>query len=321
MGQTSRRAVWKRNKAILWYYPANNKKYNTPLFLVYSLLNQAYILDLAPGMSMIEAFNKEGYDVYLLDFGRPGYEDDNITLDDYIVKYIKKAAQKALQDSKADELSVIGYCLGGTLALIYAALAKEPIKNLVLFAPPLDFTDPPFLPNWVEALRKGDTNFDEVIDEYGVIPAKVVEMGMRSVTSVFTFDKLFSLLSSKKDEEPSQKKKLVREWVDGHVPFSGAALKQLINELGKENKLILNKLYIDGEKVDIRKLATNLLVVSTTADLIVPENLTKPLMELVGSVDKTYKRVKGGHISLALKGEVPEFLSEWLNERSEKIER
>ncbi|MDV2684624.1 alpha/beta fold hydrolase [Alkalihalophilus lindianensis] len=320
IGQTPRKAVWKKNKATLWYYPAKRKRFNTPLFLVYSLLNQSYILDLAPGMSMIEAFTKSGYDVYLLDFGKPGYEDGDTSLDDYILKYIKKGVERALHHSRTENLTVIGYCLGGTLALIFAALARESIKNLILFAPPLDFSEPPILSKWAEALKKEEISLDSLIDEYRVIPAKLVEFGMRTATSPFTFDKLLSRIGPQEDDVYSLKKQLVGEWVNGHIPFAGAALKQLMNDLGKENKLIKNKLKINGQKVDLRKLTTNLLVVSTTEDLIVPEEMTKPLMNIVASIDKTYKRVSGGHISLALKGEIPEFLSEWLEGRSERFE-
>jgi hypothetical protein len=36
-----RKAVWKKGKAVLWYHAASEKKYTTPLFLVYSLLNKS----------------------------------------------------------------------------------------------------------------------------------------------------------------------------------------------------------------------------------------------------------------------------------------
>ncbi|WEG16890.1 alpha/beta fold hydrolase [Alkalihalophilus pseudofirmus] len=318
IGQTSRVAVWKKNKATLWYYPAKKKTYRVPLFLVYSLLNKAYILDLAPGMSMVEAFTKQGYDVYLLDFGVPGYEDGHLTLDDYVLKYIKQAVKRALAHSRAEEMSVIGYCLGGTLALMYTALSTEPIRNLILFAPPLDFDKPPFLEKWAEALKKEEISFDEVIDQYGLIPAKLVEIAMRTMTKPFTFTNTWSP-AFQSHAKRSKKAELVSKWVKEHIPFSGAALKQLMNELGKKNKLILNELYLGGEHVNLRNVTADLLVVSTTDDLIVPEHLTKPLMKMIGSEDRTYKRVKGGHISLALSGEIPDFLESWLEERSDRI--
>ena len=93
---TPRTEVWKRNKATIWHYAPASKKYSIPIFLVYSLVNQPFILDLGPQNSLIEALVNSGYDVYLLDFGIPGYEDKDITMEDYITGYIQKGIKRAL---------------------------------------------------------------------------------------------------------------------------------------------------------------------------------------------------------------------------------
>ncbi|MBU9713075.1 alpha/beta fold hydrolase [Bacillus tamaricis] len=315
-GLTENEIIWKKNKARLCYYPAKQKKFKTPLFLVYSLINQSYILDLAPGMSMIEAFVELGYDVYLLDFGIPGLEDSDTSLDDYIVKYIEKGVKRSLYHSGAEEVTLVGYCLGGTLATIYATITKTPIKNIVLFAPPLDFGQTPIPSEWEKALRSGEFSLDSVIDEYGIIPPKIVEHVLRLTIAPITYSSYISLIKRADDEEYIKKWKLFNRWLKSHIPFAGATLKQLITDLGIDNKLIKNKLIIDGKLADLKNISSNLLVVSTTDDKIVPEELTKSIIPLVSSKDKLYKRVKGGHVTLALKGKIPSFLEEWLGERS-----
>ncbi|MCM2533636.1 hypothetical protein NDK43_16110 [Neobacillus pocheonensis] len=40
MGHTPRNEVWRKNKSVLWHYPAKQKKYEIPLFFVYSLFNK-----------------------------------------------------------------------------------------------------------------------------------------------------------------------------------------------------------------------------------------------------------------------------------------
>lgn len=309
---TPRDAVWKRNKAVLWYYPAPIKTYHTPLFLVYSLINEPSILDLAPGMSMIEAFTKCGYDVYLLDFGKPGYEDKDVSLDDYIMNYMQNGVEQALRHAQTMQITMIGYCLGGTLAAIFTAVDNKSIKNLVLFAPPIDFSEVNFFPNWVKSLKNDSHHVEQLINDYGIIPSHFIEKGLRIATSPFAFAPKLSSGNKKND----LKRKLVKQWLSSHIPFSGATLKQIVNELGRENKLIRNQLVISGQTVRLSNINANLLVLSTTDDHIVLEEQTLPLMNKVSSADKTYKRVKGGHISLALKGEIPNFLIEWLDKRS-----
>lgn len=316
VGQTSKSIVWKKNKATLWYYQAERKKYKTPLFLVYSLINESYILDLYPGMSMIEAFLKEGYDVYLLDFGKPDYGDNELTLDDYIMRYIQRAVQRAILHSDSEDLTLIGYCLGGTLATVYAALATEPIRNLILFAAPIDFEKLPFLENWIEALRQDESIMEDFVDEYGIIPGKVMHIGMRMAISPFTYSSYLSLLQRLDDEKSVRKWKLFNNWVKGHIPFAGSTFKQLITELGIKNKLVKNQLEIDGEKVNLANIHANLLTLATTGDEIVPEYLAKPIIDMVSSEDKTYECMSGGHVTIAMTGEIPLVLKEWLAKRS-----
>ncbi|MCM3585621.1 alpha/beta fold hydrolase [Mesobacillus maritimus] len=316
VGPTPRKAIWRKNKATLWYYPAAVKKKRTPMFLIYSLVNQAFILDLAPGASMIEGFTEQGYDVYLLDFGIPGYEDKNISLADYIFDYIQPGARRALWHSKAEDLTVIGYCLGGTLAVMYAAIATEPIKNLILFAAPIDFKNIPYMSNWHQALREGGLKPEGLIDEYGVVPAQAMEFGLRLMTAPINVTPYLALLGRMNDKKYIEKWRKFDKWVKGHVPFAGTAFKELLHEMVVKNKLIKNKLYLRQKKVNLKDIKANLLVVSTEGDDLIPEEMVKPLVKKVSSRDKTYLRVKGGHVTLAIRGGLPEFLTKWLDRRS-----
>ncbi|MFB4164504.1 alpha/beta fold hydrolase [Alteribacillus sp. JSM 102045] len=319
MGVTPRTAIWKKNKAALWYYEAPEKKYNTPLFLVYSLVNKPFILDLAPGMSMIEAFINEGFDVYLLDFGIPGYEDKDITIDDYVFDYIQKSVQKALRHSGVNEITVIGYCLGGTLAAIYTAVAEEPIKNLILSVAPIDLTDSPVFDKWVEQLREGTLTFNEILDVYGVIPACFIEAGMRMASYPVNISHYASLIQRADDKDYVDKWRRFNHWTKNHIPFSGAALKQLITDLGKENKLIQGNLFLRQKPASLSNITSNLLVVSTAFDPLVPKELSVSAIDAVSSADKKFKLVEGGHATLAANRGLPDFLAEWLPQRSNPI--
>lgn len=311
-----RQQVWKINKSTLWHYPPKKKKYNTPLYLVYSLLNKPYILDLSPEMSMINAFTKEGYDVYLLDFGALGYEDKGLTLDDYIKKHIQKGVRRALLHSKAESITVLGYCLGGTLATIYAAVAEEPVKNLVLFAPPIDFQGNVKMNGWSQALKNKNLPIDELINAYEFIPAGAVKSIIKLATAPITISSYMSLLKGIKDENYVQKWSSINRWANDHVPFSGAALKTIVNDLYINNKLINNQLFIEKERVKLANIKSSLLIVSALDDELVPPTMSESLMDKVGSEDKSFKTVRGGHVTIAVKGSLPEFLVDWLQKRS-----
>ena len=122
-GMTPKETVWSKNKTKLYRYSAGKAPtHRIPVLFLYALINKAYILDLAPGMSMIEKLVEDGFDVYLLEWGEFEWEDRKLDFADFVYKYIARAVQKVCQYSRSDELSIVGYCMGGTMATMYASL-------------------------------------------------------------------------------------------------------------------------------------------------------------------------------------------------------
>ncbi|EKN70981.1 poly(R)-hydroxyalkanoic acid synthase, class III, PhaC subunit [Neobacillus bataviensis LMG 21833] len=315
---TPRQLIWKKNKATLWHYSAVERKYDVPIFFVYSLFNRPNILDFAPGSSVIEGLVNSGYDVYLLDWGIAGYEDKDINLEDYIVDYIKKSVQRVLRHSAADEVSVVGYCLGGTLAAMYASIADEPIKNLVVATVPIDFSVAAIPDKLANGIKEGAFNIERFVGVYGIIPPSYVEAMFRSVTSPVYNSPYVTLLTRANDKRFVEKWRRMNNWTKGHVPLTGGALQQINNDLFKENKLVKGEFTIRGVKADLRNIQANLMVVSSKNDNLIPEEQSLPLMDLVSSKDKTYQLVEAGHVSLAISGKLSGILDQWLCARSRK---
>ncbi|MGZ4159205.1 MAG: alpha/beta fold hydrolase [Neobacillus sp.] len=316
IGDTPRNEVWRKNKSVLWHYPAKQKKYEIPLFFVYSLFNKPYILDIAPKASVIEGLTDMGYEVYLLDWGSPGYEDKKIGLDTYIEKYLKSAVKRAIRHSGAEEITLIGYCLGGTIASIYASIAEEPIKNLIVATVPIDFQ--PFIgpDKWAEGLRNGDFNFEHFIDVYGVVPPQLVEGMFRAIGAPIYFTNYTTLFSRAHDHRYVDKWRRMNKWTLDQVPFAGEAYRQLANDLFKENKLVKGELMIGNKKADLKNIKANLFVVSGSRDNLILEEQSKPIMDLASSKDKTYITVEAGHVGLALTGVFAGIVDKWVSSRS-----
>ncbi|TKC18767.1 alpha/beta fold hydrolase [Robertmurraya kyonggiensis] len=317
--ETERVAIWKLNKATLWYYPAVNKRYATPIYLIYSLINKATILDLYSGSSVIEALVNEGFDVYLIDFGIPGYEDKDLTMDDYIVKYIQNGAKRVLRHSGEDELTVIGFCLGGTLAAMYASIAEEPIKNLILDVAPIDFSVWPTFSEWIQALRAEELGFDRLIETVGLIPSRHMEAGVRIITSPMYLSPFLSLLNKANNEPYVGKWRAFRRWTKEHIPMPGGVLNQLLTDFVRGNKLVEGTMIVDGKRADLSNIEANLLVIASTYDRLVPKETTMKIMDLVSSEDKTYHELPGGHATLTNNGKLPDYLQNWVPERSNPL--
>jgi len=313
---TKREIVWKKNKSTLYYHPAKEKKYQIPVFLVYSLLNKSYILDVEEGSSVVGGLTERGYDVYFLDWGSPSYEDSEITLDNYILDYLENGVKRALRHSGAKEISMIGYCLGGTIAAIFTSLTNLPIKNLVLATVPIDFSIGIVPDKWLNGLQKGTINFDRLSEVYGVIPSEIM-YGMFRGLSPVSVSPWVNLISRAHDDEYVKKWRRMDKWTKDSASFSGAAFKQLFNDLYKDNKLLKGELTIGGRKVDLKNIHCSFFVFSTSRDTLILEKQSLPVMDMVSSEDKTYEVFDGGHVSLALSGKFAIFADKWLCSRSQ----
>jgi polyhydroxyalkanoate synthase len=85
-------------------------------------------------------------------------------------------------------------------------------------------------------------------------------------------------------------------WVNDLAPMSGAALRQLVTEFFRGNRLTNGTLTVRGEPVRLDQVRANLLNVVAQADHITPPAQSKHLMERFGSPDKQLREIPGGHI-------------------------
>jgi len=103
-----------------------------PAVFVPSLVNPPSVLDLAPDNSLLRWLSGQGVRPLLVDWGTPGAAERTLSIDGYV-----DARLLPLLEHIADA-AVVGYCLGGTMALA-AALAQPP-RRLALIATPWNFS-------------------------------------------------------------------------------------------------------------------------------------------------------------------------------------
>jgi polyhydroxyalkanoate synthase len=325
VAQTPKQVIWTLNKARLYRYvpvvPAE-QRHKVPLLLVFALMNKPYILDLRPGHSFIEYMVKQGFDIYLLDWGAPGPEDKGLQFDDYVLDYLPRAIRKLKAISGSDEFSMLGWCIGAILATMYAALRPDDgLKNLLLLTAPLDFTDKTAggFVRWVN-----DQHFDpeKIIEAFGNVPGEMIDYGAKALKPVENYIGSYLTLWDKLDNPRAVESwHAMNTWVTDLIPMAGATYKQLIQELYRENRLIEGKMVLRGERVDLNRIRANLLNVIALADHISPPCQSESIMTKVSSKDQHMLKVKGGHIGMmagsgAMKYTWPH-IEEWLAARSD----
>ncbi len=322
---TPRETIWRLNKCKLYYYTPTKppeERYPVPLLLVYALINKPFIFDLVPGRSFIEFMLDQGFEIYLLDWGAPGPEDQDTTFDDYIVEYLTRAVRKMRRHSGSDEISMLGYCIGATLAVVYAALYPEaPLRNLILLTAPIDFSSQPegSMAMW---LAEGRVNVDKLVDTVGNVPGELIRFWAKLLKPVENFmGSYVNLMKMIDDEGAVRAWQVINRWVEDVIPFSGEAFRQFVTTYLRGNKLIKGEHIIRGQPVDLANISASLFNIVAQYDHLVSQSQSETVMELVSSADKELKVIPSTHVGIMISGRAryklwPEVV-EWLSVRSE----
>ena len=148
---TPKEVVWTHRKTTLYRYHSANRKHPIPILLVFALINRPHVYDLRPGNSFVEFLLEEGYDVFLVDWGVPGEEDDDLGVADYVCDELHWAVRETLRASGQEQLSLVGWCIGATLTAMYTAIHADlgQVRNLVVLTMPIDTTGSVY-ETWVE---------------------------------------------------------------------------------------------------------------------------------------------------------------------------
>jgi polyhydroxyalkanoate synthase subunit PhaC len=319
LGATPKETIFTRGTLKLYRYrPLATELYRVPVLIVTSLVNKPWILDLAPNQSFVEYLLRAGFDVYMIDWGIPRSEHQHLRLEDYILDRIPQCIAKVLEDTGESELTIIGYCVGGLLSVIYAALHPDaPLKNLVCLAAPVNGHGLESFRTWM-----GAAGFDEALltKTYGNVPAELVQDSLRALRPLGKFAGELNLLNNLEKEEFVKSNLRLAKWETDNVPFPAAAFTQIVNAFLRENALVRKAWVIGGQVVDLRRIAVPFLHVLAERDHITPYAASKDLVKLIGSADKGEIVLKGGHVGLvagrsAAKQMYPA-LEKWLAPRS-----
>jgi polyhydroxyalkanoate synthase len=291
-----------RGKTRLLHYKSINKHTQDiepahPILMIYAPINRFHIMDISQERSVVKSLLSNGLDVYLLDWGYPGWEDSSLSLTDY-VNYVRDAIQDIKDKTGKGKVSILGYCWGGIIALIYSALNNENVRNLTLMAPPhapVDFSkDNTILANWARVIDS-----DQIVDEFGHLDGQVLDIGflMRN-PPLYIFDKYLKLFERYNDKQFVDTFISVEKWLYDTPIIPGNLYRHVIKDCYKNNLLISNKMKVDDSIIDLKKITAPLLtIVAEDDDLVSPESALA-IKDYVSSKDKESLTIVGGHVGL-----------------------
>jgi len=317
----SRRAlVGFRGKARLYYYPPKDGgRLQTPLVLFpYLGISRPYIFDLRPGESFAEFLYEEGIPFYLCDWGIFGPEDREMGMDAVIGDMIPSFIQQVVAHSGADAVTVFGYCMG--VPMTASALASQPslpVKNYLAMVGPIDFSIGEF-PRMTD-----DDKFDvdAIVETFDLMPAEFIRSGFKMLNPMGDVHQAHSLFQNLTNPQWLEGYKAMNRWASEWLPLPKQFFRQWVRHFYQGNELVQGQFRVLGETVNLRDITVPVLAVGASKDDIVPAASARALVESVGSRDKQFLELEGGHISVIAgrraKQQVWPALLEWLQKHDQ----
>lgn len=302
LAPTERDTIFQNGTARVYRFrnPDGRRDDAEPILLVPSLINRWYVMDLRPGHSLVEALVEAGFDVYAIDWGVANPEDRYLEWDDLLGR-LRRCASRVKRFADADELGLLGYCMGGTLTAIHAALHPDDIGAYVHLTAPVDFSEAGLLGKLVD-----EKWFDaSAIAEAGNIAPHQMQSGFVALRPTGQISKWVMLADRATDEEFVESFQTLETWVNDNVPFPAAAYETYIEELYQENRLIDGDHYVRGRRVDLGDIESPVLTVAAEYDNICPPESARALNDHVGSDDTSYEVVSSGHVGAVVGSKGP----------------
>ena len=301
VGPTPKELVYSDETARLYHYePVLDEIYRVPLLLVMSPVAKGYILDLARGQSLVEYLLLQGHDVYMLDWAAPRREQSRLGLAEYVIDLVGGCIDAVARDCGEDDITLVGYCMGGMLSAMYPALTPAgAVKNLVCFTTPANGDGMELYKKWMTSPA---FDIDRLVDELGNIPGDFINQSLQALRPLQRSANQMRLLNNVQDDAFVKAHLRFDRWAVDQLPVPGMLARDLVRDFIIGNKIVDNTLELRGQRVDLARITVPFLHVAAQHDHIVPAAASRDLIGLVGSKEKQEIVMKGGHVSLVAGG-------------------
>lgn len=315
------------------YYPAHERRFLEPLVFIPPLAVTVSIYDLYPYRSLVQYFQQQGFEVYLLDWGRFNYADHQLNFLHFLEDIIPHCLHSIRTHSGSPDVSLHGWSMGGLFATLYTAHChSKQIKNLMTLGAPIDT----FLTGWHGQLLQHTQAF---LARYprlantlysGKLPKKMLQTPGKLNALVFKlldpqgwFNGNKRLLQNLDDPQVLQEHATMSAYLNDMIDYPGGINQDMILNIWLQNPLKNGHIHLNHKLIQLKNIDCNLLVGAGSRDQLVCADAVAPLCELTSSPDVTFTLINGGHMGImSNQNSAKEFwpqLATWLQQRSTSL--
>lgn len=286
-------------------YQAHEAPARGQVFIFPSLINRPYVLDLGRGRSLIGAFVRSGLEVVLMDWGSPGDSERDLGLQGLFAGRLRRAIDAVHSHSsfkKRDPRprTLLGHCLGGNLALLFAANELErsdslKIDGLILLTTPFDTQNSSLLNTWFQTPEWDAALFAR---SFKNIPWPLLQLTFQMLRPTMTPHRWFQFATRLSDKDFRDSWLQMEIWSNDNISFSSELFRDLLIPLYRENALMDPK----AQRLWRAPSRLRLPIFSLAAldDHIVPVCSARAIKTALPQATHEFYEMKGGHIGAVL---------------------
>jgi poly(3-hydroxyalkanoate) synthetase len=285
-------AVWTEGGSRLLDYAASGAE-GPPVVFVPSLVNRAQVLDLMEGRSLLRFLAGQGVRPLLLDWGWPGEAERAFTLTDYVAGRLERALT-----ALPGPVVLVGYCMGGLLALAAAIRRPDRVAALGLLATPWDFHPTPEDATRAAAAAALLPGLEPLMDAAGTLPVDVIQ-GLFAGLDPFGIPRKFRAFARLDPATPQAALFVALEdWLNDGVPLAAPVARETLGGWYGANTPARLNWRIAGGVVDPAAARLPAFLAIPHRDRIVPPASARALAARLppGAV---LHQAEAGHIGMA----------------------
>jgi polyhydroxyalkanoate synthase len=214
-----------------------------------------------------------------------------------LLELLERAVFRACHHARAPQAFLLGYCQGGTLSAMYAALRPRRLRGLAVFNAPVRFSEAGRFRRWVDPEH---FSVEEAIDPERLMPVEAMQVGFKLLDPMGLWAKYQALDAAAGDPRILSQSLSQEKWLEENVPMAGAFAAEFIREAYQNDALLKGEWLIRGQAVDLRQIRCPLFVVAAKKDFICPASAAMPLAQATSSTDVHAEVLDTGHIGIVV---------------------
>lgn len=309
--------------------PIERNRHPVPLVIVPPLGVTADVFDLLPQRSLVRYMAARGFDVYLIDWGRPRREHAHLGFVDYADTLFGTALEKIRRHAGKEDVSLMGWCMGGLLCLMHQGLEQDPhVRNIVTVASPIDMRGAGLLGDLGKAIngpaqllrRYTSLRMDMLAPERLYSPPFLTTLSFKLTDPVGSVTTYWDLVTNLWDREFVESYSTTSNYLNRMLMYPGGVIRDMTVKVAVDNKLAAGRIEVGERVAEIGSISSPLLAFAGETDVLVSAEVAGKLVDVVASADKEFRIAPGGHMGVILGSRAQSVVwaqsADWLAARS-----